>query len=120
MEAALLYKNFTIVVLDFAISGPKYSLNSLGFHRKKSRMYNCELCGYSTKITSRYTDHLRKHTGERPYGCPVCDQRFSVKSNMLRHLNSHKVYGNEGFMCHICYIPFKTIRALSNHAKNHN
>lgn len=84
------------------------------------RVYNCEYCSYSTRIGSRFADHKRTHTGERPYTCPVCDQRFSVKSNMLRHLNNHKVTGNEGFICQVCHIPFTSLRALSNHVRQHS
>ena len=32
--------------------------------------YICE-CGQEFKLNSRFTEHLRKHTGEKPYGRPI-------------------------------------------------
>lgn len=112
--------NIKIIVIDFAGIDPHYAPGSQRLRRKNAQIYSCDHCSYATRISSRFTDHLRTHTGERPYKCPVCDQRFSVKSNMLRHLNSHKVNDKDAFICRICHIPFNTLRALSNHAKHHS
>lgn len=48
----------------------------------------CETCGREFYPESRFREHLRSHSGERPFVCEVegCGKRFLVKGNFNRHL----------------------------------
>ncbi|KAM9724123.1 zinc finger protein 516 isoform 1-T3 [Menidia menidia] len=53
--------------------------------------YNCNICGRSFPFLSSLSQHMRRHTGARPYKCPYCDHRASQKGNLKVHIRSHKL-----------------------------
>ncbi|KAJ8354019.1 hypothetical protein SKAU_G00215860 [Synaphobranchus kaupii] len=58
---------------------------------EKSLCYTCGICGKSFPFQSSLSQHMRKHTGARPYKCPYCDHRASQKGNLKVHIRSHKI-----------------------------
>ncbi|XP_061805990.1 zinc finger protein 516-like isoform X2 [Nerophis lumbriciformis] len=53
--------------------------------------YDCNICGRSFPFMSSLSQHMRRHTGARPYKCPYCDHRASQKGNLKVHIRSHKL-----------------------------
>ncbi|KAM9309445.1 zinc finger protein 516-like isoform 2-T3 [Pholidichthys leucotaenia] len=53
--------------------------------------FDCNICGRSFPFLSSLSQHMRRHTGVRPYKCPYCDHRASQKGNLKVHIRSHKL-----------------------------
>lgn len=53
--------------------------------------YDCNICRRSFPFLSSLSQHMRRHTGVRPYKCPYCDHRASQKGNLKVHIRSHKL-----------------------------
>ena len=64
------------------------------------KTYSCKICNYQCQQTSRFREHLRKHSGEKPYQCDSCEMQYASKSSLMTH---HKrVHNNQVFSCRYC------------------
>ncbi|XP_037120408.1 zinc finger protein 516-like [Syngnathus acus] len=51
----------------------------------------CGVCGRSFPLLSSLSQHMRRHTREKPYKCPYCDHRTAQKGTLKAHVRSHKL-----------------------------
>lgn len=63
-------------------------LTSESFMASSSGKHLCKYCGKDLHFASRLREHLRTHTGERPYQCTLCNYRATQSGSLTRHIKS--------------------------------
>lgn len=61
---------------------------SESFSVATSGRHVCQFCGKDLHFASRLREHLRTHTGERPYQCSHCNYRATQSGSLTRHVKS--------------------------------
>ncbi|XP_069955451.1 zinc finger and BTB domain-containing protein 14-like [Cherax quadricarinatus] len=105
------------VVADVASDG-RIDLNFYLQQAIQSASMPCPLCKKEFKSQSGLRDHIRLHTGERPFECEFCQMNFARASHLKRHRRMHT--GEKPFMCRICGKDFSRGDKLKDHLRRHD
>lgn len=81
------------------------------------KVHICEICQRGFKRREHLYQHVKLHTGFRPYICESCSKAFMRKEHLLRHSTLHS--GQKNFTCNICEKSFSRNDNLLKHKKTH-
>ncbi|XP_058066325.1 zinc finger protein 57-like [Anopheles bellator] len=136
-------KPFLCQVCSKAFHVERYLHLHMKVHNKDQ--HKCPHCPDKFALLYRLKDHIRTHTGEKPFlckvcgktfhsarymrehtkihnkdqhKCPHCPSKFAQQFHLKNHIRTHT--GEKPFMCKVCSKRFHAARLLRHHMQIHN
>ncbi|NXF06993.1 ZN652 protein, partial [Smithornis capensis] len=75
--------------------------------------FMCQWCGKDFNMKQYFDEHMKTHTGEKPYICEICGKSFTSRPNMKRHRRTHT--GEKPYPCDVCGQRFRFSNMLKAH-----
>lgn len=82
---------------------------------KIPKKHQCDTCGKIFKTKQGLIQHLRIHSGERPYACSICHKCFINGGHLHTHMRTHT--GEKKHPCLNCVKTFATAQQLQKHIR---
>ncbi|AWO97001.1 putative zinc finger protein 407 [Scophthalmus maximus] len=94
-------------------------LGKHGVGQRKERKFECKLCDRSFSEKWALNNHMKLHSGEKPFKCawPSCHYSFLNLSAMKDHYRTHT--GEKSYLCDLCGFAGGTRHALTKHRRQH-
>ncbi|XP_014485168.1 PREDICTED: zinc finger protein 2 homolog isoform X2 [Dinoponera quadriceps] len=78
----------------------------------------CAQCGKQYRTNYKLQEHMRKHTGEKPFQCMTCEKAFRSKIGLAQHTATHT--GQFDYNCSTCGKGFQCKSYLIVHQRVHS
>ncbi|XP_070599478.1 zinc finger protein 131 isoform X2 [Erythrolamprus reginae] len=105
-----------------------YHLDEGGTNKKQrpgKKIHVCQYCDKQFDHFGHFKEHLRKHTGEKPFECPNCHERFARNSTLKCHLTAcqsgagAKKGRKKLYECQVCNSVFNSWDQFKDHLVIH-
>ncbi|KAB0343129.1 hypothetical protein FD754_020055 [Muntiacus muntjak] len=105
-----------------------YHLEEGGVSKKQrtgKKIHKCQYCEKQFDHFGHFKEHLRKHTGEKPFECSNCHERFARNSTLKCHLTACQtgVGTKKGrkklYECQVCNSVFNSWDQFKDHLVIH-
>ncbi|XP_057661576.1 zinc finger protein 26-like isoform X24 [Diorhabda carinulata] len=77
----------------------------------------CDICGMRLSCKGKLPQHLRTHTGDKPFSCDICPKKFIAKDILAAHMRVHT--GEKPYECKFCGKKFAHSAPYRYHIKTH-
>ncbi|XP_056631463.1 zinc finger protein 431-like [Diorhabda sublineata] len=85
------YKNSTALKGHYSYNHKEYGVDTSVI---------CDICGMRLSCKGKLGQHLRTHTGDRPFPCTICPRKFISKDILRAHMRVHT--GEKPYVCMYC------------------
>lgn len=110
--------SYSTSTTDIAFDNASTSDSKSISRRKKWEPKVCKECGKQYRTNYKLAEHMRKHTGEKPFQCSVCPKAFRSKIGLAQHEARHT--GQFDYNCNTCGKGFQCKSYLIVHQRVHS
>ncbi|XP_016384481.1 gastrula zinc finger protein XlCGF7.1-like [Sinocyclocheilus rhinocerous] len=86
--------------------------------QEASNAFVCPECGKSFTHKGHFNEHVKIHSGVKPFSCPHCQKSFTCRGHLKRHIRIHT--GERPYACDQCGKSFKCATNLKDHQRSHS